>query len=310
MSAPAVSVVLVSYNTREDLLCALGALRDHVRLPLELLVVDNASADGSAEAARAAFPAATVLANAHNVGFGRANNQALRAARAPHVLLLNPDCEVRPGAVEALLALLEARPDVGAVAPLTWNDDGTPQVSFGPALGLVSEWRQRRLVDGVRRREARALARAEVLTRREHEPDWVSASCLLARAEALRAVGGFDEDFFLYEEDVDLCLRLRRAGWRIVHTPAAEVRHRLGSSTGQAPARTRLLYQRSHLLYYRKHCGAAQTLGLRLAFTLEALAGLLLGRGPGSDPAARRAYHRALLRLALRRATPSAPATD
>jgi hypothetical protein len=292
--------VLVSHNTRDDLLRALGALHSHARVALEAIVVDNASADGSAEAVRRAFPAVHLIANAENVGFGRANNQALRLARAPFVLLLNPDCEVRPGAVEALIARLEAQPDVGAVAPRTLNEDGTPQVSFGPALGLLAEWRQRRLVDGVRRRDPRALARADALTRREHEPDWVSAACLLARAEALRAVGGFDEDFFLYEEDADLCLRLRRAGWRIVHSPTAEALHRLGRSTGQAPARTRLLYQESHLVYYGKHCGTAQTLALRLTFVAEALAGLLLGRGPGADAAARRAYHRALLHLALR----------
>lgn len=298
MSTPRVSVILVSYNTRDDLLRTLDALHERAGVPVEVLVVDNASADRSAEAVEQAFPQVRVLANRENAGFGRANNQALRLARAPYVLLLNPDCELRPGALQALVARLEAEADVAAVAPRTLNADGTPQVSFGPALGLVSEWRQRRLVDGVRRRRAGALRRADALTRREHEPDWLSAACLLARTEALRAVGGFDEEFFLYEEDVDLCVRLRRAGWRLVHTASAEARHHLGRATGQAPARTRLIYQRSHLLYYRKHCGMLQTLGLRLTFVLEALAGLLLRRGPGTDTAQRDAYHRALLRLA------------
>ncbi len=301
-----VAVVLVSYNTRDDLVAALGGLYAHVRLPLEVFVVDNASQDGSAEAVRAAFPQVELIANARNVGFGAANNQALRLARAPYVLLLNPDALVRPGLVEALLARLDSDARLGAIAPLTRHADGTPQVSFGPDLGLVAEWRQRRLVAGVQRREPRALARAEALTQREHSPDWLSAACLLLRADALRAVGGFDEDYFLYEEDADLCLRLRRAGFGLLHVPAVEVVHASGRSTGQAPARTRLAYQRSHLLYYRKHRGALEVLGLRLLLAVEALAGLSAGHGPGADPAERHAYARALLSLALGASAPAA----
>lgn len=300
-AAPRVSVVIVSYNTREDVLDALRSLRATDAGPLETIVVDNASADGSADAVRAAFPEVTLIRNAGNVGFGAACNQALRVARAPRVLLLNPDARLLPGALAALLGRLEAERDLGAIAPLTRNPDGTPQVSFGPALGLVSEWRQRRLVDGVRRRDPRALAAAGALVRRERSPDWLSAACLLLRTQALREVGGFDEDYFLYEEDADLGLRLRRAGWRLLHFPGAEATHVLGGSTGQAPARTRLHYQRSHLVYYRKHLGPPSRLGLRLLLLVEALGGLVLGRGPGVDPVERRAYARALLRLTLGR---------
>ena len=159
------------------------------------------------------------------------------------------------------------------MGPLTRNPDGSVQVSFGPDLTPIAEWRQRRLVRGVRERRPAALREAEARATAESEPDWVSGSCFLARREALEAVGGFDEGFFLYEEDVDLCLRVRRAGWRVVYTPAAEVRHALGRSMAQAPARARLEYDRSHLRYYRKHNGAAQTALLRASQWVSRLFG-------------------------------------
>ncbi len=153
------------------------------------------------------------------------------------MLFLNPDAEVTPGRGRGPRSgVLDGRPDVGAAGPRTRSADGTIQVSTGPDLTLASEWAQRRLVRGVARRDQRALAEAEARHAREHEPDWVSGACLLARREALEAVGGFDERFFLYEEDADLCRRLRVAGWRVVFTPAAEVRHRLGHSMARGAA--------------------------------------------------------------------------
>ncbi|MFN8094607.1 MAG: glycosyltransferase [Vicinamibacteria bacterium] len=138
---------------------------------------------------------------------------------APLVLFLNPDAEVLPGALPALAAVFDRRSDAGVAGPRTLNDDGTVQVSTGPDLTLASERRQRRLVAGVRDRAPWALAEADARHSREHEPDWVSGSCLMARREALEAVGGFDEGYFLYEEDADLCRRVRAAGFRVVFTP-------------------------------------------------------------------------------------------
>jgi GT2 family glycosyltransferase len=295
--APRVAVVVVSFEARETLLACLRSLRTHVSLPLESVVVDNASTDGSADAVRGAQLGDVVLANADNVGFARACNQGWQSSRAPHVLFLNPDAEVTPGAVETLVALLDARPDVGAAGPRTRGSDGTIQVSTGPDLTLLAERRQRRLVLGVARRDARALAEAETLHAREHEAAWVSGSCLLARRAALEAVGGFDERFFLYEEDADLCRRLRDAGWRVVFTPAAEVRHHLGRSMAKAPSRARLEYHRSHLLYYRKHNRPASQAVLRLLLLARGLTGWLRGRAAGDASA--RDDGTALLRLAL-----------
>jgi N-acetylglucosaminyl-diphospho-decaprenol L-rhamnosyltransferase len=176
--------------------------------------------------------------------------------------LLNSDAEVRPGAVEAMVRRLDRDPDVAAIGPRVVDAEGVVEVSFGPPLTLRHEWRQRRLVRGVRARSPEALRTAERLTSAEHEPAWLSASCLLARREALRAVGGFDEAFFLYEEDVDLCLRLRQAGWRLLFVPDAEVVHHGGRSMERTPERARLEYDLSHLRYYRKHNGPLATAAL------------------------------------------------
>lgn len=295
---PKLSVVIVSYNTCDDLLRCLAALRAHVRLAFETIVVDNASSDGSVAAVRRLFPEVHVIECAQNLGFSRANNLASRQARAAYLLVLNSDAEVRTGCVESLCRVLDDRADVGIVGPRTLSADGAPQVSFGPGLTPWAEWRQRRLVRGVRRREPWALAEATARSAVEHEPDWVSGSCLLARRQAFDGVGGFDEAFFLYEEDVDLCVRVRAAGFRIVFTPAAEVVHQLGRSMESAATRARFEYQRSHLLYYRKHNGPFWTTLLR-AFVL-AVAGLgwLAALGPGPDRRLRRAWQRRLVALA------------
>jgi hypothetical protein len=185
-TVPRVSAVVVSYNTRDDLLPCLEALLAQTDVFLDVIVVDNASTDGSVEAVRGRHPEVRLIVNTANLGFSRANNLGLRAARGPYVLVVNSDCEVRPGAVETLCAILEARPDVAIVGPRTVGTDGAPQVSFGPSLTPLAEWRQGRLVRAVKAGDAAALRRARARADHEQEPDWVSASCFLARGEAWR----------------------------------------------------------------------------------------------------------------------------
>lgn len=293
---PRVTAVVVSYNTREDLRRCLASLRAHSGMPCQIVVVDNASADGSADLAEKEFPETRVIRNRENAGFSRANNQALREATAAYVLILNSDAELTPGALPALVALLEARPRLGAVGPRTLSPDGTVQVSFGPALTPLAEWRQRRLVRAVKRRDPAAQKEAAASAGVEREPDWLSGSCLLARKDALDAVGGFDEGFFLYEEDVDLCLRLRRAGWGVLFTPAAEIVHHLGRSMQTDPARARLEYHRSHLRFYRKHNGPALAAALRVFIGAGAAVGWVRSLGPGPARGQRRREHSRVLR--------------
>jgi GT2 family glycosyltransferase len=296
---PRVTAVVVSYNTREDLRRCLASLRAHSGIPCQVVVVDNASTDGSADLVEKEFPEARVIRNRENVGFSRANNQGLREAAGAYALILNSDAELTPGALPALVARLDARPRLGAAGPRTLSPDGTVQVSFGPALTPLAEWRQRNLVRGVKTREPAALKEAQARAGVEHEPDWLSGSCLLARKDALDAVGGFDEGFFLYEEDVDLCLRLRRAGWGVLFTPAAEVVHHLGRSMQTDPARARLEYHRSHLRFYRKHNGPVLAAALRGFIGAGAVLGWLGSLGPGAARRQRRREHAQVLRVAL-----------
>lgn len=263
-----VAAIVVSWNTRDELLRALASLRRDDPA-LEIVVVDNASSDGSAAAVRAAYPDVTLIENAENVGFGRAANQALNKTTAPYVLLLNSDAELTAGALAAMARVLETRPEVAIVGPRTRFADGSIQLSWGSRPGLLSEWSQRRLVKALEAREPGALNHAEALASREHEPDWLSASTWLARREALLAAGLFDEGFFLYWEDVDLCLRLRAAGWRLVFTPSAEVVHRQGASKERSGGRALAEYHRSHLRFYRKHNGVLGVAALWLAQRLR-----------------------------------------
>jgi GT2 family glycosyltransferase len=299
LSEPLVAVIVVSHNTRDDLLRGLASLAG-VSVPIETVVVDNASGDGSAEAVAAQFPHVRLLRNAENVGFGRANNRGLAETRAPFVLFLNSDAELRTGSLETLVRVLQDRPGVGLVGPRTVEADGVVQVSFGPDLTPWSEWWQRRLVQGVKRRQPAALRAAAEAAGREHAPDWISASCLLARRQALQAVGGFDEGYFLYEEDADLCRRVRQAGWSLLFTPAAEAVHHLGRSVARDPARARLEYQRSHLRYYGKHNGPLARAALRLYVGASGAGAWLAALGGGAARASRRRLARSLVALALR----------
>jgi GT2 family glycosyltransferase len=259
-----VTAVLVSWNSADELPRSLGSVANAVA---EAIVVDNGSADGSVEVARAL--GARVMASPENRGFARAANQGVREARTPLVLLINPDAELCPGALEALEGVLRARPRVAVVGPRTRNDDGTIQVSFGPDLRPAAERRQRRLVLGVERRDPEILREVEASASRDLSPDWVSGACWLARREALESVGLFDEGYFLYEEDADLCRRLRAAGWGIAFTPDAEIVHRKGRSAARSAGLAQREYDQSHLRYYRKFNGPLQTLWLRVSLAVR-----------------------------------------
>lgn len=252
---PAIDVIIVSHNTRADVAACLASLHEAWPAAVaRIVLVDNASTDGTADAARRAWPRLTVIALDRNRGFGAANNVALRQSDADYVLFLNSDTLVPAGAIDTLLARLIAREAVAA-GPKLVGAEGRPEVSFGPMLSPLAEARQ--LVRTRLARRGTGLARRYIdrLVSTERVVDWVSGACLLARRDAVVAVGGFDERYFLYEEDVDLCAGLRARGGRVLFTPAAQVVHlggrsvrALGPATG-APSH----YDRSHVAFYEKH---------------------------------------------------------
>ena len=239
-----ISIIIVSFNARGDLERCLESLHSAPpATPHEIVVVDNASTDGSAAAARR-WPDITVIEAGSNAGFARANNIGIRASRGTNLLLLNSDTLVPRGAIDRLLAELERDPDVAVVGPRLVDGSGFAELSFGRMIGPFNELRQKRL--------ARSGA-VEELTKHRQYPDWVSGACLLVRRADAEAVGGLDERYFMYAEDVDFCAAIRARRRRILFTPDVEVVHLRGRSAASAPAATRQAYRRSQLAFYEKH---------------------------------------------------------
>lgn len=241
--------VVVSWNVEAPLCDCLASLAAAEPRP-RVVVVDNASTDGTCACVRERFPDVLLLANADNRGFAAATNQGVRAALdqgADRLLLLNPDATLAPGALATLAGALDREPGVGIAAPAIITADGAPQAfAFGgdPSLGYLL------------RRGVRRLLRRGPLhdwgSRTELEPDWVTGACLLARAEVFRGGVWFDEGFFLYFEDNDWCLRARRAGWRIRRVPDATACH-LGGASLRRNAAAQDAYARSLRRFYAKH---------------------------------------------------------
>jgi hypothetical protein len=248
------TTIIVSYNTKADLENCLASLAAAPpSRPHAVIVVDNASSDGSPEAIRQRWPAVRLIEAGRNVGFAAANNLGLRAAGTEAVLLLNSDTLVPAGALDAMLTELEREPGVAAVGPRIVDATGRPELSFGRMLSPMNELRQKVIVGLQARGHRWAEAWVERATRRAQYPDWVSGACLLVRRDDALAAGLLDERYFLYAEDVDFCAALRGLGKRIRFFPGAEIVHLRGRSGRQRPAETLRAYHRSHLRFYEKH---------------------------------------------------------
>lgn len=224
---PRLSAIVVSWNTRDVLRECLGALQAHLPDDHELLVVDNASTDGSAEMVAAEFPETRLLRHARNLGFGAGANAGMAASRGRFLLLLNSDAWPLDDGLARLVARLEAQPDVGLVGPRIVLPDGRLQASARrfPSLGrlLLSELWLHRLLP--RRAAAERLLGHYWDHAEARDADWLVGACLLLRREVFERTGGFDAQVFMYGEEVEWCRRIRAAGFRIVFDPAASVRH-------------------------------------------------------------------------------------
>jgi N-acetylglucosaminyl-diphospho-decaprenol L-rhamnosyltransferase len=296
MSNPdiAVSVVVVSWNTRELLARCLEALAEgEVSSPTcEAFVVDNASSDGSAEMVPQRFPAVHLIANRANVGFARANNQALRESTGRYLLLLNPDTEVRPGAVASLVRFMDQHSRVGAAGARLLNPDGTLEPSCHPAPTLSREvWRLFHL-DLLWPYAAYPISEWDL----EHPQrvDVIQGACMMVRREAIDQVGLLDEDFFIYSEEVDLCRRLRQSGWDVYWVPQATVMHHGGQSTRQVASSMFLRLHQAKVHYFRKHQGWLGAQAYKLILFAAAGARLLVSPLAWLENPSNRQRHRTL----------------
>lgn len=251
--SPRLAIIIVNYNGRGHLEGCLASLAAHPpAVSHDIVVVDNASTDGSADIAREQT-GVRVIDLPSNVGFSAGNNAGIRASGGELILLLNSDTLVGDGAIDALVARLDATPSAAIAGPRLVDAAGDPELSFGSMISPWVEVRQKALVSLHARGFApvsRWVARA---TSTERFVDWISGACLLVRRNAAEAAGLLDERFFLYTEDVDFCASVRAAGWKVLFTPASTIVHLRGRSRATAPRAVSGAYRRSQLAFYEKH---------------------------------------------------------
>ena len=319
------TAVVVSWNTREHLARSLAALEGAADgLRVETIVVDNGSSDGSQAMVAAKFPRVRLLQSASNLGFGGASNVGAAAGTGRAILLLNSDCELAPGALATLLGALDADATLGAVFARLVNADGTLQPSVHDAL--PTPWSQAGDVlfaSSLKYALYRAPALKPALLRgtlrrhaAAHDVAWGGAACLLVRRKAFDAVEGFDERFFMYMEDVDLCARLGAAGFRLRYVPEAVAVHHWGASTARSPARMLRHAYLSRVAYFDKHfpgwgggvAGALASLELAVRTVALGLGAWLTGSAALGARAEASAACRADLAAAPRARVPAATA--
>jgi GT2 family glycosyltransferase len=277
------SVVVINHNAGPALVDCLRSVADGAS---EIVLVDNASEDGSTELAIDTVPGARVIRNGTNIGFAAAANQGGRASTIDPFILLNPDAVASPGAVDALARAMAEHPRAGVVGGLVRNPDGSvqptkrafPKLWQAALHGLVG-------VVWPNNPGTRAYTLADASFTQPRGVDWVAMTAVAIRREAFDAVGGFDEGFFFFVEDVDFCRRLADAGWEVWFEPRAEFMHIWGGSWTQRPIKFLAMHQRNLYRYFRKHKRGAWVLaapfvaaGLILRFTLLALRWLITGR--------------------------------
>lgn len=259
------SIIIVSWNVCGHLEKCIESIYANVRgLSFEVIVVDNASRDDSVAMVESRFPEVKLIKNERNAGFCRGNNQGLEVYQGEFAVLLNPDTEVYDGAMDSMVAFLREHPDVGAVGPMLLSPEGLsmPNGTKFPTLrrellgvtGLHEFRKAEYQLEGYGRDDFSKLA----------EVDVVCGACLLTRRALIDQIGGLDEALFMYFEEVDFCLRARKAGWRVFYVPEARVYHHWMQSVKQDYiGATRRLF-RSQYLYFRKHHGLGPALLLRI----------------------------------------------
>jgi len=243
----------VSFNTRDHLRACLDSVL--AEAPGEIVVVDNASTDGTADMVRSEYRQVKLLANNDNYGYGAAANQGIKSCRGGYVLLLNGDARVTPGAISALSAYMDRHPEAAVVGPLLRHPDGSLERSYFPFPGTLAWFLENKPVVWLLRCLPFGRERFLCLTRPivDRVVPWVLGAALLLQRTAFEAVGGFDEAYFMYFEEVDLCLRLCAVQSEVHFTPTATVLHVRGASTSQCRTAMRIAHFRSFKRFHRRH---------------------------------------------------------
>ena len=267
------TIALVSYNTRNLLKNCLDSVYGKTAgLEFEVIVVDNASADGTLEMLEREFPQVRIIGNRQNLGFARANNQAIEQSKGRYLLLLNPDTLFKSGSLHKVITFMDDHSEVGALGCKILHPDGTIQPSNDNFPGLFTELfrvvQLRRLVRNPKMRARIGREWGKILgrtlggylrlywdTERIREVDWVTGAFFLVRKETMQDIGLLDEDFFMYYEDADWCYRMWQKDWRIFYFPFFEIVHYVGESDGEFSAQTFIERHKSMHHFFKKHRG-------------------------------------------------------
>lgn len=279
--SPKLSIVIPSWNTRELLRVCLNTIAEAAKPSCEVIVVDNASGDGSADMVADEFPAVQLLRNSVNEGFAKGCNRGIKAASGELILVHNADTEVFPDALELMIEFLDSHPDYGAAAPRLVNADGTTQ---GGCMDFPGLWTPLFFGTPLERWMPNSFELRRYFMRDfDHEEDCdikqPPAACLLVRGSVFDEIGVFDEQLWLFFNDVDFSLRLAKAGYKTGFVAGAKVMHHVGASTSQFGG-MHVEWQKNRLYYYRKHFGRFAGLWVKLCvlWTFLDFAGLQLFR--------------------------------
>jgi GT2 family glycosyltransferase len=276
------SIIIVSWNVCKDVFeCITSILQNAPSFSYEIILVDNHSTDGTVANIKEHFPEVAVIENEENLGFAAANNKGIEKATGEHIFFLNPDTVVLPGAIDRLVHFLDSNLHIGICGPRMLNADRTLQKSargFPTCRGAMHRYTFLRYL-GVFRRDFRQWMNRDFDYSQSQTVDQLMGAALVVRKSLLDKVGRFDERFFLYYEDVDLCYRVKEAGWQVLYCPDAEIIHTGGRSSEQAPAKIQYIRLCSLLKYFRKHrntlSSCSVTIFLKIGLLIKSIISLV-----------------------------------
>ncbi|MBD2199023.1 MULTISPECIES: glycosyltransferase family 2 protein [Calothrix] len=258
-----VSIILVNYNGIDVLPDCLNSIETFIDTPnYEIILVDNASSDGSAELVAEKYRHVHLIRQSENRGFGAGNNAGVKVATGEFLFLLNTDTILISNVLPHLIEVMYSHPEVGIIGTKLLNPDGSLQISVSPAIGIKGEYQSRRLHQAAR--DAAHLKLLEEKFQEIQEVDIVVGAAFFIRASLFNALGGFDENFFMYFEESDLCQRAQNQGYKIIYTPHVSLIHLKGYSVQKSANAMSIEYRRSQLYYYQKHRPLWEQILLRL----------------------------------------------
>ena len=270
-----ISFIIINWNTRDLLVDCLNSIEKHVKgYSFETFVVDNNSSDGSADLVEKLFHnRVNLIRNSENMGFARANNQAIKSAKGRYVILLNSDTVLNKRTVSGLVTFLDSHSDAAMAGPRMIDENGKLQNSYDNFPALITELLNKSIL---RILFPGKFAGKSLKTDLPFEVDSLIGACIAIRSEAIKEVGMFDEDYFFFLEETDWCFRMRRAGWKIFHQPEIDIIHLQGQSKKMRPALSWIEYYRSLYKYFKKNRSRASYLCLRIFRFLKLVINLVL----------------------------------